>query len=158
MLLQLLVIVFFHVAHGLLSVRGSLGSATVHRSDLRLAAAASALARPENLLDENLEYMESMRIIDSAAVSGCPSDELFDAVRYIDRNANKLLYPTEESKNELWDRCKGALESRHAIACIRGAHTDNVSPLRELETPTSDRRGQVHGLQTSASVRLCHDR
>ena len=101
--LQLLVVVVFvHLAHGLLSVRGSRGGASVNRFDRRLAAAASTTT--------NLEYNDAMRTIDSCSVSGSSSDDLFDAVRYIDRNANKLLYPTEESKNELWDRCKGALE------------------------------------------------
>ena len=53
------------------------------------------------------EYINAISLIDQCSTSGKPSQELYDAVRYIDRNALKI-YPDEESKNELWGRSFGS--------------------------------------------------
>jgi len=48
-----------------------------------------------------------MSTIDVASKSGTPSDDLYDAVRVIDKNA-RHVYPDEESKEELWTRAYGS--------------------------------------------------
>ena len=60
-----------------------------------------------SLLDQDEAYADSFNVIDSCAASGQPSDQLYDSVRYIDKNALKL-YPDESAKNELWDRAHGS--------------------------------------------------
>ena len=40
-------------------------------------------------------------------MSGQPSEDLYDSVRYIDKKAFKL-YPTDEAKSELWNRAHGS--------------------------------------------------
>jgi len=52
-------------------------------------------------------YDESFRIIDDCAVRGEPSDDLYDAVRFVDRNALKI-YPDEEEREALWDEARGS--------------------------------------------------
>lgn len=52
-------------------------------------------------------YDEAFAIIDQCSVEGQPSDELFDAVRFLDKNAMKL-YPDENHKAELWDTAHGS--------------------------------------------------
>jgi len=52
-------------------------------------------------------YKQSFDIIDECAASGRPSVQLFDSVRYIDKNSIKL-YPDEAAKLELWDRAHGS--------------------------------------------------
>lgn len=48
-------------------------------------------------------------IVDRASSSAAPGDgdDLFDAVRVIDRNA-LMIYPDDESKEELWKRAYGS--------------------------------------------------
>lgn len=58
-------------------------------------------------LENDAIYTQSFEIIDECAASGRPSDQLFDSVRYIDKNAIKL-YPDESAKLELWDRAHGS--------------------------------------------------
>lgn len=53
------------------------------------------------------EYADAMSTIDTASKSGSPSDDLYDAVRVIDRNARNI-YPDETSKEELWKRAYGS--------------------------------------------------
>lgn len=48
-------------------------------------------------------YAESFELIDECASSGQPTDQLYDAVRYIDKNAIRL-YPNEDAKVQLWER------------------------------------------------------
>ena len=59
------------------------------------------------LLEKDATYTSSFQIIDECAVAGVPSDDLYDAVRYIDRNASKL-YPDEAAKEEMWKRGYGS--------------------------------------------------
>jgi hypothetical protein len=56
-------------------------------------------------LDEN--YHRSFDLIDECAASGQPTDQLYDAVRYIDKNALRL-YPDESAKLQLWGRAHGS--------------------------------------------------
>mmetsp|Transcript_7101 Transcript_7101/g.9382 ORF Transcript_7101/g.9382 Transcript_7101/m.9382 type:complete len:216 (-) Transcript_7101:689-1336(-) len=53
------------------------------------------------------EYHNSIKKIDICSTTGKPSYDLYEAVRYIDRNALKL-YPDEESKEKLWERSYGS--------------------------------------------------
>lgn len=55
--------------------------------------------------DEN--YSNSFQIIDSCAALGEHSENLYESVRYIDRNASKL-YPDLSAKKDLWDRAHGS--------------------------------------------------
>lgn len=52
-------------------------------------------------------YEEAYAIIDACATSGEPSDELFDAVHFIERNAYRI-YPDMEQKKELWESSLGS--------------------------------------------------
>ena len=52
-------------------------------------------------------YDDAFAIIDECAVTGTPSDNLYDAVRFIDKNALKI-YPTLQHKQELWDQAHGS--------------------------------------------------
>ena len=52
-------------------------------------------------------YTKSFEIIDSCAECGQSSDDLYESVRYIDKNAFRL-YRDATSKQQLWDRCKGS--------------------------------------------------
>ena len=58
-------------------------------------------------LEHDNTYKRSFDIIDECAASGRPSDQLFESVRYIDKNAIKL-YPDETSKFGLWERAHGS--------------------------------------------------
>ena len=53
-------------------------------------------------------YEEAFSIIDECSVSGEPSDDLYDAVRFIDKNAAKI-YPSLDEKEAFWrDGCFGS--------------------------------------------------
>ena len=52
-------------------------------------------------------YHDSFAIIDACSVRGVPTEELYDAVRVIDKNAWKL-YPTLDAKEALWHRAHGS--------------------------------------------------
>ena len=52
-------------------------------------------------------YDSAFKIIDRCAVSAKPCDELYDAVRFIDKNALKI-YPNEDEKAALWDNAHGS--------------------------------------------------
>ena len=52
-------------------------------------------------------YDEAFAIIDECAVNGQPNEELYDAVRFIDRKAIQI-YPDESHKQELWDSAHGS--------------------------------------------------
>jgi len=64
-------------------------------------------ASPSSILEEDTRYAECFKIIDKCSVSGQPSEDLYDSVRYIDKKAFKL-YPTDEAKSELWNRAHGS--------------------------------------------------
>lgn len=74
-------------------------SVTVH--------SALSLQQFTSSLEQDEVYAQSFSIVDDCAASGETSDDLYDSVRYIDRNALKL-YPDESSKNELWNRAHGS--------------------------------------------------
>lgn len=52
-------------------------------------------------------YEDAFQIIDQCSTTQTTSDELYDAVRFIDKNAFKI-YPTLEDKQELWDNAYGS--------------------------------------------------
>ena len=52
-------------------------------------------------------YDDAFRIIDDCAVSGEPTEELFDAVRFVDKNAYKI-YPDLDNKQALWKEAHGS--------------------------------------------------
>ena len=59
------------------------------------------------VLEPDKKYSETFHLIDECAASGQPSSQLYDAVRYIDKNAVKL-YPDESAKLQLWERAHGS--------------------------------------------------
>lgn len=56
---------------------------------------------------DSQEYADAISVIDRASSSQTPSDDLYDAVRAIDRNA-RFVYPDEDAKEELWKRAYGS--------------------------------------------------
>eukprot|EP00546_Thalassionema_frauenfeldii_P013728 CAMPEP_0178919486 /NCGR_PEP_ID=MMETSP0786-20121207/14463_1 /TAXON_ID=186022 /ORGANISM="Thalassionema frauenfeldii, Strain CCMP 1798" /LENGTH=246 /DNA_ID=CAMNT_0020593421 /DNA_START=59 /DNA_END=799 /DNA_ORIENTATION=+ len=52
-------------------------------------------------------YDEAFEVIDQCAMSGEPSDNLYDAVRFVDKNAIKI-YPDLKHKQELWNKAHGS--------------------------------------------------
>ena len=52
-------------------------------------------------------YEEAFQVIDQCALTGEPSNDLYDSVRFIDKNAMKI-YPTEQEKQDLWDEAHGS--------------------------------------------------
>lgn len=73
-----------------------------HATRYRLAASSASVD-----LSQDEAYKKSFQIIDSCARSGQPTDDLYESVRYIDRNSFRL-YREPSSKNQLWERCKGS--------------------------------------------------
>ena len=69
--------------------------------------AATRSAKPITI--DSKEYTDAISIVDRASTSAAPGDgdDLFDAVRVIDRNALKI-YPDDEAKEELWKRAYGS--------------------------------------------------
>jgi len=60
-----------------------------------------------SILEQDTKYAECFKIIDKCSVSGQPSEDLYDSVRYIDKKAFKL-YPNDEAKSELRERAHGS--------------------------------------------------
>lgn len=62
-----------------------------------------------DITDPTLEqaYQDAFAIVDACSVPGVPTDNLYDAVRVIDKNAWKL-YPNLDAKAALWDRAHGS--------------------------------------------------
>jgi hypothetical protein len=52
-------------------------------------------------------YNDAFEVIDACAVSGKPSNDLYDCVRFIDKNAIQI-YPNEQEKQALWDGVHGS--------------------------------------------------
>jgi len=52
-------------------------------------------------------YDDAFRTIDQCAASGTPTEELYDSVRFIDKNSLKI-YPNEQEKQALWDEAHGS--------------------------------------------------
>lgn len=52
-------------------------------------------------------YNDAFAIIDQCSTSGTPADDLYDAVKYIEKNVIKI-YPDEEEKSKLWDEAHGS--------------------------------------------------
>jgi hypothetical protein len=85
------------------SVHALINSSKLSQSNrLRLSDSSTGI----DLSQDDL-YTKSFQIIDSCARSGQPTDDLYDSVRYVDKNAFKL-YRDPQSKQQLWDRCKGS--------------------------------------------------
>lgn len=51
-------------------------------------------------------FEEAIQIIDECAFQEAPSDQLYQAVRLVEKNANKF-YPSKLDKQALWDRAQG---------------------------------------------------
>jgi len=100
----------------LLSLAGCMSQATSFMPPINVASLPSATLRPSSSSSSSSfalaaikidGYDDAFRIIDKCAVSGEPSDELYDAVRFIDKNALKI-YPDETEKEALWDAAHGS--------------------------------------------------
>ena len=89
-----------------LSVFLGLSGAEICEGFSASAASSSAPKKPVVTISSQ-EYQNAMATIDAASVAGAPSDDLYDAVRVIDRNA-RYVYPDEESKEALWERAYGS--------------------------------------------------
>ena len=73
-----------------------------------LATATGTQTRATNLHAIKIDgYDDAFAIIDECAVNGQPNDELYDAVRFIDKKAIQI-YPDESHKQELWDSAHGS--------------------------------------------------
>lgn len=70
-------------------------------------------------------YDNAFQIIDECAVSGKPSDALFDAVRFIDKNALKI-YPDLDERQALWDQAHGSWKLQLATG---GGKFKNFKPV-----------------------------
>lgn len=77
------------------------------------------------LLEEDTTYTSSFQTIDACAATGVPSEDLYDAVRYIDRNASKL-YPDAAAKEEMWKRAYGSWKLQLATG---GGKFTNFKPV-----------------------------
>ena len=71
------------------------------------------------------EYKDAMAIIDTASKAGAPRDDLYDAVRVIDRNAMQV-YPDEESKEALWERAYGSWK---LVLATGGGRSNTFKPV-----------------------------
>jgi hypothetical protein len=59
-------------------------------------------------------YDGAFREIDRCAVSGQPSDDLYDAVRFIDKNSLQI-YPDLDHRRALWDQAHGSWKLQLAM-------------------------------------------
>lgn len=96
----------------------SVATTSVNRSSP--LQAASLPQQTALTLEQDKAYAKSFDLVDECAASGRTCDQLFDAVRYIDKNALKL-YPDESAKMELWDRAHGSW--RLSLATGGGKYT-----------------------------------
>lgn len=80
---------------------------TSARTYILHSSLSSSQQTTSSLLNQDENYAKSFEVIDTCAASGESSDNLYESVRYIDRNAIKL-YPDETAKNQLWDRAHGS--------------------------------------------------
>lgn len=80
---------------------------TATRTSLHTSYVIAQQTTATPILEQDEMYAKSFDLIDKCAASGEPIEDLYDAVRYIDKNALKL-YPDEECKAELWDRAHGS--------------------------------------------------
>jgi len=62
-------------------------------------------SKPSNTITS---YEEAMEIIDQCSKTSSPSDNLYDAVKYIDRNANTLIYPNVKAREDMWSNAFGS--------------------------------------------------
>ena len=68
----------------------------------------------EKWVTENFTIDKALKIIEKHAKSREDSEELYSAVRFIDRNAHKLY--SEEDRKALYERSKGSWEVR--LFCV----------------------------------------
>jgi hypothetical protein len=90
-------------------------------------SAAATSGAPKKVVDtiSSDEYKNAMSIIDASSKSGTPSDDLYDAVKIIDRNA-RYVYPDEESKEDLWKRAYGSWK---LVFATGGGKSKTFKPL-----------------------------
>lgn len=90
-----------------------------------IARSTSLYSTAATLLEEDTTYTSSLQTIDTCAATGVPSEDLYDAVRNIDRNASKL-YPDDAAKEEMWKRAYGSWKLQLATG---GGKFTNFKPV-----------------------------
>lgn len=65
-------------------------------------------AAPQKTISKAKTYEEAIQIIDQCALQEEPCEELFQAVKFIERGASmNKIYPEASDKQELWNRAQG---------------------------------------------------
>jgi len=104
------------LCHGFLPVQNMMVATTTRsqRPSVTIfsASSSSSSSSTNTVNDDDPEslqqaYQKSFQIIDACSTSGVPTEDLYDAVRVIDKNAFKL-YPNLLDKHALWDRTHGS--------------------------------------------------
>ena len=85
----------------------SLSSSIVVEAFIASPSSSSTTTTTTNAAVRIDGYDEAFQIIDDCAISGQSTDELYDAVRFIDKNSLKI-YPDEHHKQMLWDTAHGS--------------------------------------------------
>lgn len=96
------------------------------------------------------EYRDAMSTIDAASKSGVPSDDLYDAVKVIDRNA-RHVYPDEESKEELWKRAYGSWK---LVFATGGGESKKFKPLPIFAFAMLDEKNFGNGVGINENIIL----
>jgi hypothetical protein len=110
---SLLFISVYLFAASLAKHHGATGFTTVPTTATATAAASQSITRQQARIMPQLNavhidgYDDAFQTIDECAVSGVPSEELYDAVRFIDKNALSI-YPSLDQKQALWDNAHGS--------------------------------------------------
>lgn len=70
-------------------------------------------------------YEDALCIIDQCAAQGQPSDDLYDAVRFVDKRSMRI-YPDQQHKQSLWQRAHGSWKLQLATG---GGKYRNFKPI-----------------------------
>jgi hypothetical protein len=65
---------------------------------------------------ENYDKSDALKTIDECVEDGYENDDLYGAVKFMDRFANIKHYPDLKSRQELWEKAKGSWELRLALS------------------------------------------
>ena len=96
------------------------------------------------------EYKDAMATIDGASLAGATNDDLFDAVRVIDRNA-RHVYPDEESKQALWERAYGSWK---LVLATGGGKSNTFKPVPIFAFAMLDRDNFGNGVGINENLIL----
>jgi len=96
------------------------------------------------------EYKNAMGKIDDASRSGIPSDDLFDAVRVIDKNV-RHVYPDEDSKEELWKRAYGSWK---LVFATGGGNSKTFKPVPIFAFAMLDEQNFGNGVGINENIIL----